>query len=114
MLETDERLLVPERTLEQRMVALKGANRIRQARAEWKRMVRRHPELRLAPFEDRAFETMKVIDYLLALPKVGRVKANKTLVQTRISPSKTIGGLTERQRVELMSMLPGPRRTVGR
>jgi hypothetical protein len=33
------------------------------------------------------------------------VKANKILQQCRISPSKTIGGLSERQRTELVSLL---------
>ena len=42
---------------------------------------------------------------LLAVPKYGRVKVNKILVHCRISPSKTIGGLSERQRSELVSLL---------
>jgi hypothetical protein len=50
-------------------------------------------------------ETMKVFDILLALPKYGRVKANKILTQCRMSPSKTIGGMSLRQRTELVSML---------
>ena len=50
-------------------------------------------------------ETAKVFDMLLAVPKYGRVKVNKVLVQCRISPSKTIGGLSQRQRTELVSML---------
>jgi hypothetical protein len=50
-------------------------------------------------------ETAKVFDMLLAVPKYGRVKANKVLNQCRISPSKTIGGLSERQRTELVQLL---------
>jgi hypothetical protein len=50
-------------------------------------------------------ETAKVFDVLLAVPKYGRVKVNKILVHCRISPSKTIGGLSERQRAELVGML---------
>jgi hypothetical protein len=46
-----------------------------------------------------------VFDMLLAVPKYGRVKVNKILTHCRISPSKTIGGLSERQRAELVSML---------
>ena len=42
---------------------------------------------------------------LLAVPKYGRVKTNRILNQCRISPSKTIGGLSERQRAELVSQL---------
>ena len=47
----------------------------------------------------------RVFDLLLAVPKYGRVKVNRILTQCRISPSKTIGGLSERQRTELVSML---------
>ena len=50
-------------------------------------------------------ETAKVFDLLLAVPKYGRVKANKVLTQCRISPSKTIGGLSPRQRAELVALL---------
>ena len=50
-------------------------------------------------------ETAKVFDMLLAVPKYGRVKVNKVLTQCRISPSKTIGGLSQRQRDELVSSL---------
>ena len=49
--------------------------------------------------------TAKVFDMLLAVPKYGRVKTNRILNQCRISPSKTIGGLSERQRTELVSLL---------
>jgi hypothetical protein len=47
----------------------------------------------------------EAFDMILAVPKYGRLKANKILSQCRISPSKTIGGLSERQRAELVSML---------
>ncbi len=49
--------------------------------------------------------TAKVFDMLLQVPKYGRVKANKVLKECRISPSKTIGGLSERQRRELVESL---------
>lgn len=71
----------PERSLAQRMDALERANRIRTFRAELKKDVKRgkrtvHDVLR-APMEE--VETMKLIDLLLAAPKIGRVKANKVL-----------------------------------
>ena len=50
-------------------------------------------------------QTAKVFDLLLAVPKYGRVKVNKVLSQCRISPSKTLGGLSERQRGELVTLL---------
>lgn len=45
--------------------------------------------------------TMKAPDLLMAVPKIGRVKCNRILNTCRIAPSKTIGGMTERQRREL-------------
>ena len=97
----------PERSLVQRMEALHRANEIRTRRAQLKRdlkggRVSIH-DLLLDPPE--YVETAKVFDMLLAVPKYGRVKVNKVLVLCRISPSRTIGGLSPRQRAELVSML---------
>jgi hypothetical protein len=50
-------------------------------------------------------QTAKVADLLLALPKYGPVKVNKLLSRCRIAPSKTIGGLSARQRNELAALL---------
>src|SRR5205823_12839891 len=97
----------PERSLVQRMEALQRANEIRTSRAQLKRDLKSGRAsihgLLLDPPE--WVETAKVFDMLLAVPKYGRVKANKILQQCRISPSKTIGGLSERQRTELVAML---------
>jgi len=49
--------------------------------------------------------TAKVLDMLMQVPKYGRVKATKALNTCRISPSKTIGGLSSRQRDELVVAL---------
>jgi hypothetical protein len=97
----------PERSLLQRMEALNKANDIRTRRARLKRDLKAgrasiHQMLLEPP---HWVETAKVFDMLLAVPKYGRVKANKVLQQCRISPSKTIGGLSERQRTELVTML---------
>ncbi len=97
----------PERSLVQRMEALQRANEIRTKRAQLKRDLRAGRasihQLLLEPPD--WVETAKVFDMLLAVPKYGRVKVNKVLQQCRISPSKTIGGLSERQRAELVGML---------
>ena len=97
----------PERSLVQRMEALQRANDIRSRRAQLKRDLKAGRasihDLLLAPPE--YVETAKVFDMLLAVPKYGRVKVNKILGQCRISPSKTIGGLSQRQRSELVGML---------
>jgi hypothetical protein len=99
--------LTPERSLTQRMDALKRANEIRTQRATLKRDLKagriQIHTLLLDPPEYLA--TAKVFDLLLAVPKYGRVKVNRILTHCRISPSKTIGGLSERQRNELVSYL---------
>jgi len=97
----------PERSLNQRMDALARANDIRTARAQLKRDLKAgrtsiHELLENPP---DYVETAKVFDMLLAVPKYGRVKVNKILTTCRISPSKTIGGLSERQRAELVTLL---------
>jgi hypothetical protein len=98
---------VPERTHDQRMKALRRANDIRTRRAQLKRDLKAGKTsvdgLLLDPPE--WVMTAKVFDMILAVPKYGRVKANKILGQCRISPSKTIGGLSQRQRAELVQML---------
>jgi S13-like protein len=100
-------IAAPERSLVQRMEALQRANDIRSRRAQLKRDLKagRQPihELLLEPPE--YLETAKVFDLLLAVPKYGRVKVNKILSQCRISPSKTIGGLSQRQRAELVALM---------
>ena len=97
----------PERSLNQRMDALARANLIRTKRAQLKRDLKSGRlsihTLLLHPPE--YVETAKVCDMMLAVPKYGRVKVNKILAHCRISPSKTIGGLSERQRSELVSLL---------
>jgi hypothetical protein len=97
----------PERSLLQRMEALQRANDIRTRRAQLKRDLKAGrvsiQQLLLDP--PRWVETAKVFDMLLAVPKYGRVKVNRILSQCRISPSKTIGGLSERQRTELVGQL---------
>ena len=89
------------------MKALRRANEIRSSRARLKRDLKagraKIEQLLLDPPE--YVLSAKAFDMILAVPKYGRVKANKILTQCRISPSKTIGGLSERQRAELVHML---------
>lgn len=97
----------PERSHDQRMEALRQANGIRTARAQLKRDLKAG-RVTIQDLLDEPPEyvmTAKVFDVLLAVPKYGRVKANRVLNQCRISPAKTIGGLSERQRGELVSLL---------
>ncbi|HLH66149.1 MAG TPA: integration host factor, actinobacterial type [Solirubrobacteraceae bacterium] len=97
----------PQRSLDQRLEALARANDIRSRRAQLKRDLKAGrvsiAELLREPPE--YVQTAKVFDLLLAVPKYGRVKATKILSLCRISPSKTLGGLSERQRGELVALL---------
>ncbi len=96
----------PARSLDQRMEALKRANDIRVRRAQLKKDLKEGrvqiDELLLDPPD--WVSTAKVFDMLMAVPKLGRVKAARLLNQCRISQSKTVGGLSERQRTELVNL----------
>ena len=85
------------------MDALSTANEVRTLRAQLKRDLKAGRVSIGALLLDPPpyLETAKVFDMLLAVPKVGRVKAAKILNSCRVSPSKTFGGLSERQRAEL-------------
>jgi hypothetical protein len=96
----------PERSLDQRIEALKRANDIRVKRAQLKKDLKlghAHIEEILTAPPDYV-STAKVFDMLMAVPKFGRVKAARFLNQCRISQSKTVGGLSERQRAELIAL----------
>ena len=88
------------------MDALRRANDIRVARARLKRDLKsgtvRVEEILADPPD--YVGTAKVFDMLMAVPKFGRVKAGRFLNQCRISQSKTVAGLSERQRQELVEL----------
>ncbi len=96
----------PSRSLDQRMDALRRANEVRVKRAQLKKDLksgRVSVEEILADPPDYV-GTAKVFDMLLAVPKFGRVKATRFLNQCRISQAKTVAGLSERQREELVNL----------
>lgn len=114
-----QKYATPERTQQQRIAALQNANRIRTARAEWKKAAARGqatPSPRGLLIEPPAeFENMKVFDVLMAMPKVGRVRAQRWMRSAGVSASKTVKGLSVRQRAELLALMPrsaGSRGTV--
>jgi hypothetical protein len=96
----------PARSLDQRMEALKRANDIRVKRAQLKKDLKdgRVQIEQILGDPPEYVSTAKVFDMLMAVPKFGRVKAARFLNQCRISQSKTVGGLSERQRAELIGL----------
>lgn len=97
--------MVPTRSLEQRLTALRNGNRIRSARAQAKRDLKAGSTVFEDYLEHPDFDTMKVYDLLLAVPRIGTVKAGVLLRRIAIAPSKTIGGMSRRQRSELIFAL---------
>jgi hypothetical protein len=97
----------PQRSLDQRLDALARANEVRSRRAELKGALKRGEasiSQILAEPPDYML-TAKVMDLLMAAPKRGKVKSTRIMEQCRISPSKTVGGLSDRQRAALLDYL---------
>jgi len=97
----------PVRSLPQRMEALQKANAIRSQRAQLKKDLKNGDAdiLEVLTGPPEFLMTAKVIDLLLVVPKFGRVKATRVLTRCRISQAKTVGGLSDRQRAELIELL---------
>lgn len=98
---------VPRRALEQRLRALRLANEIRSGRARLKHELATGAARLEQVIADppACAQTAKVYDLLLALPRVGPAKATRWLSHCRIAPSKTVAGLSDRQRQALMQTL---------
>ena len=96
----------PARSLDQRMDALNKANDVRVKRAQLKKDLKDgNTKIETILSKPPAYvETAKVVDILMAVPKFGRVKAARFLNTCRISQSKTVGGLSDRQRAELIDL----------
>lgn len=96
-----------ERTLDQRMKALEHANAIRSLRSTLRRNLKDGSADVYRILDDPAPElhTMKLRLVLLALPKWGDVKTRNAMRTCRISWSKTLGGLSFRQRGEIAAYL---------
>jgi hypothetical protein len=95
------------RTAPQHMRALEQANRVRLARAELKRQVA-DGETSVAevvsscPWEA---ESMTISELLTSQHRWGRQRCRRFLAAIPMSETKTVGTMTERQRVELRSRL---------
>lgn len=96
-----------EHTALQRRKALARANAVRTRRAALKAELRAG-RTSLAPVlaEPPAYlATAKVSELLLVLPGYGPARVERLLARCRVSPSKTVAGLTSRQRQELLAAL---------
>jgi S13-like H2TH domain len=89
----------------QRLESLRKANEIRASRAQLKNELAtgavRMEEILVRLPEFARTERVSVL--LLAVPKYGRVRVSRLLTKARISESKTLGGLSDRQRAELIA-----------
>ena len=97
---------VPGRSREQRLRALEQANEVRTARAKLKRELAsgKIELVQILADPPACVRTARIRDLLLVVPKIGSVRAGRILAQCRIAHSKTLGGLTDRQRGELISL----------
>jgi hypothetical protein len=97
-------MTAPARSREQRLVALRKANEIRVDRSRLKKDLAagrlRIVDVLSAP---PAYASgLKLREVLRALPQHGPWRVGRLLAQCRISESKTVGGLSDRQRAALI------------
>ena len=95
------------RSHDRRMIALGRANEVRIARAKLKQDLREGKvsieQILVRPPEQ--VSTAQVFDLLVAVPKVGPVRAGRLLNTARVSQTKTVDGLSDRQRSCLIELL---------
>jgi hypothetical protein len=89
------------------MTSLSKANEIRIARAKLKQQLRdgnaRVDQILASPPE--CVGTATVLDLLLAVPKIGPVRAGRLLTTARVSQTTSIRSLSARQRARLVDLL---------
>lgn len=96
--------ITPRRTADQRFAALQTANRVRVERARLKQRIKREGvALAVQVIDDppSCAATMKVYDLLRSLPQMGSTKATRLMNTARVSMTKTVAGLSDRQADEL-------------
>jgi len=97
----------PERPAPQRLLALERANRVRLTRATLKRRLRAG-EVTAADAilrSSRDTDTMTIAELLLSQRGWGPARSAKMLRLVSLPEKKTLGSLTERQRVMLATVL---------
>lgn len=98
---------IVERDLTQPMAALDKANKIRIYRSALKKDLKagRANIFNLLTDPPEMILTMTVFALLMSLPQNGQAITNRMLAKCQISPSKTVGEMTERQRDNLLALL---------
>lgn len=99
----------PTRTRAQRMAALTIANRIRSYRSRMKTAIRaseRHDAAAmvsiLVQWPGDELASMRIRDLLLCMPRIGQMKVDRFMRGAQISQAKTIAGLSDRQRDQVV------------
>ena len=98
---------LPELTDDQRRAALAKAAEARRVRAEVKDLLKMGSlslsELLAQADDDVILAKMKVLAVLESLPKLGKVKARRTMDEVGISDTRRLRGLGVQQRAELVA-----------
>jgi hypothetical protein len=98
---------LPQLTDEQRRAALVKAAEARRVRAEIKNLLKMGSislsELLWRADAEVIVSKMKVLSVLESLPKLGKVKARRTMDEVGISDSRRLRGLGSQQRAELLA-----------
>lgn len=96
-------------TGDQRLAALKAANRVRLARAELKRKVAAGEVSAADVVVNCPWEaaSMPISDLLRSQRRWGAARCRRLLVSLSLPENKEVGTMTERQRVVLAAMLGG-------
>ncbi|MDO4244154.1 MAG: integration host factor, actinobacterial type [Actinomyces sp.] len=100
-------MTLPALTAQQRSDALARAADARLRRARAKDAIK-HGRMSLSEFleqakQDEALGRMRVLNLLLALPRVGTRTAEALMDEIGISPTRRVRGLGSRQRAELIA-----------
>lgn len=91
--------------------ALKKANRVRLGRAKLKRELKAGKDpIKVLEKIPTAALGMRVEEFLIAVPQVGRKKANRMLADARVSSGRTLGALAPIQKETLAQALEEVRR----
>ena len=99
----------PVRTAEQRASALERALEVRRDRAELRLALKsgqaRGSEVVEAAASPGAWQGIRVRWLLESLPGVGSARADSIMVRLSVPEGRRLGGLTDRQRAELLEVL---------